>query len=144
MSTGVGMRAVAVSRPALLCVAAVALAGCTSINATNVTLEGTRWQILSIDGQPTPRTEMYRMSFEARRAGGRFGCNHFSGQYSAAGETLRIADTTSTLMGCPEPAASFEREGFAVLQQPMRMSWSSERQLILTSSAGSIALERLP
>lgn len=123
---------------------AALLAGCTSVASTNATLEGTEWQVTAIDGQPTPRTETYRMQFKDGHAGGRFGCNHFGGQYSASGTTLTVSNTTSTLMGCPEPAATFEREGLAVLQQPMAMRWASDHRLTLSNAAGSIALERLP
>ena len=120
------------------------LAGCTSIASTNATLEGTGWQVTAIDGQATPHTEMYRIHFKDGQASGRFGCNHFGGQYSASGATLTISNTTSTLMGCPEPAATFEREGLAVIQQPMSMQWASGRRLTLRNTAGSIALERVP
>jgi heat shock protein HslJ len=120
------------------------LAGCTSVATTNASLEGTEWQVTAIDGQATPRTETYRVQFENGRAGGRFGCNHFGGQFTASGSTLTVSNSASTLMGCPEPAATFEREGLAVLQQPMTMSWASDQQLTLTNDAGSIALERLP
>ena len=124
--------------------AAAALAGCTSMATTSVSLDGTRWQVTAIDGRATPRTDVYRMEFKDGQAGGRFGCNHFGGQYSATGETLTVTNTTSTLMGCPEPAPTFEREGLAVLQQPMAINWSSGSRLTLTNGVGSIALERLP
>ena len=123
---------------------AALLSGCTSVASTNATLEGTEWQVMAIDGQPTPRTETYRMQFKDGQEGGRFGCNHFGGQFSARGSTLTVTNTTSTLMGCPEPAATFEREGLSVLQQPMAMQWASDRRLTLSNSAGSIALERVP
>lgn len=132
--------AAAVFRATIL---AALLSGCTSVASTNATLEGTEWQVMAIDGQPTPRTETYRMQFKDGQAGGRFGCNHFGGQFSARGSTLTVTNTTSTLMGCPEPAATFEREGLAVLQQPMSMQWRSSQRLTLTNGAGSIALERL-
>ena len=132
--------AAAVFRATIL---AALLSGCTSVASTNATLEGTEWQVMAIDGQPTPRTETYRMQFKDGQVGGRFGCNHFGGQFSARGSTLTVTNTTSTLMGCPEPAATFEREGLAVLQQPMSMQWRSSQRLTLTNGAGSIALERL-
>ena len=133
--------AAAASRAAIL---SALVAGCTSVASTNATFEGTEWQVTAIDGQATPRTEMYRMQFKDGQAGGRFGCNHIGGQYSASGTTLTISNTTSTLMGCPEPAATFEREGLAVLQRPMSMQWASGRQLTLSNAVGSIALERVP
>jgi heat shock protein HslJ len=49
-----------------------------------------------------------------------------------------------TLMACPEPSATFENQGLAVLNQPMRMSWASSRKLTLSNAAGTIALELLP
>ncbi len=131
----------AVSRLAIL---ASLLAGCTSMATSNASLEGTNWQVTAIDGQATPRTDVYRMQFGDGQAGGRFGCNQFGGQYSASGTVLTVTNTVSTLMGCPEPAATFEREGLAVLQQPMSMNWASDRKLTLTNGAGSIALERVP
>ena len=133
--------AAAVFRATIL---AALLSGCTSVASTNATLEGTEWQVMAIDGQPTPRTETYRMQFKDGQVGGRFGCNHFGGQFSARGSTLTVTNTTSTLMGCPEPAATFEREGLSVLQQPMAMQWASDRRLTLSNAAGSIALERVP
>ena len=136
--------AAAVSRQGNLVAAALLLAGCTSIQSTDATFEGTQWQITAVDGRATPRTDTYRMQFQGGQAGGRFGCNHFGGQYAVRGDTLVVTNTASTLMGCPEPAATFEREGLAVLQQPMRMSWTSGRQLTLSNDAGSITLVRTP
>jgi heat shock protein HslJ len=123
-------------------IAALALfcAGCTSIAADQRTFDGTTWRVTAIDGRATPHSGDYSMRFTGRELGARFGCNHVGGLYSVAGETLRATEVRSTLMGCPEPAATFEREGLAVLGSPMRMSWSSGSRLTLSNSAGSIAL----
>jgi heat shock protein HslJ len=144
MSTGGATRAAAVSRLVSIAAAGVLVAGCTSIRATDASLESTRWQVVAIDGHATPRTHIYRMQFRDGDAGGRFGCNHFGGHYRVTSDALIVTNTSSTLMGCPEPAASFEREGLAVLQQPVRLNWTSDRKLMLSNAAGSIALERLP
>ena len=117
-------------------------AGCTSINATNSTFEGTSWQVTAIDNQPTPRTDAYRMTFRSGQLGARFGCNHIGGNYRATGGTLIATNVHSTLMGCPELAGALEREALAVLQQPMRISWSSGAALKLSNSAGSMELQR--
>jgi heat shock protein HslJ len=144
MSTGGATRAAAVSRLVSIAAAGLLAAGCTSIRTTDASLQGSQWQVVAIDGHATPRTEVYRMHFRDGQAGGRFGCNQFGGRYSITSGEMVVTDTASTLMGCPEPAASFEREGLAVLQQPMRLTWTSDRQLTLSNAAGSIALERLP
>ena len=135
------MKAAAVSRVVLVALATV-LAGCATAEAP-ATLEGSAWQVTSIDGEATPRTDMYRMEFMGGRASGRFGCNRFSGPYSSTGSTLALGPTISTKMGCPEPAGRHESEGLAVLQQEAQLSWAGN-QLTLSNASGSISLERLP
>ena len=136
-----GSMAAAGFRAALL---ALACAACTSIAADARTFEGTRWHITMIDGRLTPALGDYRMEFRDGGIGGRFGCNHFGGRFAVKGETLIASEIRSTLMACSDPAASFESAGFAVLNQPMRMNWSSDQRLSLSNSAGSIILERIP
>jgi len=138
-----GMKAAAVFRPALIAVAA-GLAGCASVSTTPASLEGTSWTVASIDGAATPRTDAYRLEFRDGRIGGKFGCNGFSGPYSLAANTLTAGNVAATKMACPGPADTFEREGFAVLAQPMHLQWQSGSRLTLNNSAGSIALERTP
>jgi heat shock protein HslJ len=123
---------------ALLC------AGCTSIAADARTFEGTRWHVTAINGRATPATSDYRIEFRDGGIGGRFGCNRFGGHYAVKGETLIASAIRSTMMACSDPAASFESAGFAVVNQPMRINWSSGRHLTLSNPAGSIELERLP
>ena len=124
--------------------AAHLLGACTSINAGAETFEGTRWQVAAINGQPTPTTDVYRLSFDDGRIGARFGCNSIGGIYRVERNMLVTGDLASTLMGCPEPAATHEAQGSAVLGQPMRMHWASGSRITLSNAAGSIELERLP
>ena len=130
------------SRLGLAALAAVA-AACTSVNPAAATFEGTSWRVAAIDGQPVPASDMYRIEFSGGRIGGRFGCNQFGGDYRIRDERMIVGDIASTLIGCPEPAATHERQGFAVLGQPMRMNWESGTRVTLDNGAGSIALERL-
>jgi heat shock protein HslJ len=122
---------------------AAALANCATAEAPAPALEGSRWQVVAIDGQATPRTDVYQIEFMDGRASGRFGCNRFSGEYTAAGSTLSLGPTMSTRMGCPEPASTHESEGLAVLQQEAQLAWAGN-QLTISNTNGSIALERLP
>ena len=143
MSTDGFTRAAAVySRAPLLGLAALLGAvGCTSVNSTAATFEDTTWQVTAINGDPTPASDMYRISFEDGRIGGRFGCNQFGGPYRVEGEFLVAGDIASTLIGCPEPQAAHESQAFAVLRQPMRLQWHSGQRLTLSNSGGSITLE---
>ena len=127
-----------------IALAALLLSACASVTANPATLEGTNWRVTAIDRQATPAAGNYSMQFAGGNLGARFGCNSIGGRYSAVGTTLTATEVRSTLMGCPEPSATFEREGLAVLNQPMRMSWSSGMRLTLSNAAGAIALKRMP
>ena len=123
---------------------ALLAAGCTSIAANARTFEGTRWRVIAINERVTPATGDYRIQFRDGGIGGRFGCNMFGGRYDVSGPKLVAKEIRSTLMACSDPAASFEAAGFAVLNQPMGMSWRSATRLSLRNAAGSIDLERVP
>lgn len=122
--------------------AAALLASCTSMAVPQRSLDDTHWRVAAIDGRPTPAGDRYRMGFDDPRIFGQFGCNQFGGTYDVRNGQLVARDVISTLMACGEPAASFERDGLAVLQQPMRIDWASETRLTLSNAAGSIALHR--
>lgn len=123
---------------------ALACASCTSVTASQASFDGTRWHVVAINGNATPTIGDYSIQFTQGNVGARFGCNHIGGRYSAVGDTLRTFDIRSTLMGCPEPAATFEHQGSAVLTSPMRIAWFGKARLTLSNSNGSIALERAP
>ena len=122
---------------------AALVAGCTSINATHATFEGTQWQVVAINDQATPRTDMYRVGFRDGQFGGRTGCNHFGGTYRVSGDVLTVGSVAATEMACDGPGGTFESWSFRVLQQPMRLTWHSAKRLTLSNPAGSIGLERL-
>jgi heat shock protein HslJ len=123
---------------------AFACAACTSVMADGRTFDGTRWHVAAIDGRATPAIGDYQVQFTRNAISGRFGCNGFGGRYAIVGDLMSTGEIRSTMMACPEPGMSFERAGFAVLNRPMQMRWSSDRELTLTNGAGSIALQRAP
>ena len=47
---------------------AAALASCATAEAPGPMLEGSRWQVIAIDGQVTPRTDLYQLEFKDGRA----------------------------------------------------------------------------
>ena len=141
MSTG-GSIAVAVGFRLALTTAAATLTACTSVAVSERSLDGTRWHVAAVNGRATPPGDQYHLRFDEGRIGAQFGCNGIGGTYSIHGQTLVAHELISTLIGCPEPAATFETQGSAVLNQPMRLNWTSETQLTLSNAAGSIRLER--
>lgn len=135
MKVAAGFNA-AVAAAASLC------AACTSANFAPGTLSGTSWRIAAVGGQATPAAGDYSMRFEGDGSvGARFGCNHMGGSYRLAGSTLTVSNLAQTLMGCPEPAGTFESQGAAVLGRPMQVAFSSNERMYLSNEAGSIALD---
>ena len=142
------MKAAAAFRLHLLApVSALALGACAATPAPPplADLAGTNWRVVTVNGRATPAQGDYAMRFD--RSGGvgaRFGCNSMGGKYRMTGGTLVVSDLASTLMGCPEPAMTFESQGSAVLQQPMQVAFSSNERMYLSNAAGSITLDPLP
>ena len=146
MSTAGGLRAAEGFRlRAIGLLAALALHACAAPPPPLAELAGTQWRVVMINGRQTPSTGDYSMRFEADgRMGARFGCNLMGGPYRMVGGTLTISDLSQTLIGCPEPAASFESQASAVLSRPMQVAFSSNERMSLSNDAGSIALDPLP
>ena len=108
-------------------------------------LAGTSWRVVSVNGRATPAQGDYSMRFETGgRVGARFGCNSMGGNYRMVGGTLVVSNLASTLMGCPEPAMTFESQGGAILGQPMQIAFTSNERMSLSNAAGSIALDPIP
>ena len=122
--------------------AAVLAAGCAAPPAPPLAdLTGTDWRVVSVNGRATPSSD-YSMRFGAGGAfGAKFGCNLMGGEYRLVGGTLTVSNLNQTLMGCPDPAASFESQGSAILQRPMQVAFTSNERMTLSNGAGSIALD---
>ena len=133
------------TRPLLAMAWLLASAGCAGapLSPAPITeLAGTSWRVVAVNGRPTPATGDYALRFDRNGGvGGRFGYNAMGGRYRMAGDRLTVSDLASTLMGCPEPAATFEREGAAILSQPLQTSFTSNDRMGLSNAVGSITLD---
>lgn len=128
-------------------IAALAIAGCApvahGIPPQAASVDGTRWRVVEIKRQTTPASDLYRLSFERGQLGARFGCNHMGGPYRQVGNVIQVGQVASTLMGCPEPAGTFERDAGAILSQPMSITWTGHDTLELSNRAGGMKLVRI-
>lgn len=137
------IRAAAAFRLVLVAAGAIALGACAAAPPPPIAdLTGTDWRVVMVNGRETPALGDYTMRFgEGGAFGTRLGCNLMGGEYRIAGSMLTVTNLASTLMGCPEPAASFENQGAAVLGRPMQIAFSSNERMYLSNQAGSIALD---
>ncbi|HVL78884.1 MAG TPA: META domain-containing protein [Sphingomicrobium sp.] len=115
--------------------------GCGGEPAAPSALAGTSWRVTSVNGRATPATGDYSLRFERDTIGARFGCNHMGGSYRQTGNMIHSWNISQTLIGCPEPSATFERQGSAILGQPMTMAMAGDR-MTLRNAAGALELRR--
>ena len=125
--------------------ALLAVAGCASVQVGQPPRAGSiagRWQVVEVNRQVLPLLAEYRIRFVSGQMSARFGCNFMGGQYRQAGPILHPGSITSTLMGCPEPAATIERKAGLILAAPMTLSWTGRDQVQLVNRGGRIVLKR--
>lgn len=124
----------------------LALSACAMsvpIGKPYVQLRATEWRVVAVNGRPTPPVGDYWMRFGARNEfGARLGCNHMGGRYQSLGGTLTVTNLNQTLMGCPEPAGTFESQASAILAVRTRADMTANGRVVLSNTVGTIALER--
>jgi heat shock protein HslJ len=120
-----------------------AFEGCGGEAVAPATVAGTSWQVVAINGRPTPAAGNYFMNFESNdRIGARFGCNSIGGGYLQRSGTISMRNLAVTRMACAEPAMSFENQGLGILSQPVIASWTGGDRLTLSNPSGRIELAR--
>ena len=118
------------------------VSGCGGGTIAPNTLAGTSWSVVSVNGRAVAGGGDYYVQFSDRTLSAKFGCNGMGGSYSVNGDHLSVGNLEQTLMGCPEPAATFEQQGSAVLRSNVRVEKISGERMRLVSEAGTIELRR--
>ena len=103
-----------------------------------MTLTGTNWRVVSINGRQTPPRNFY-MNFIPDRIGAKFGCNSLGAGYSVTGNVLNAGAIMATRMACPD--MSFETQGAAIMALPMNIAGGANR-MVLSNRNGTIDLVR--
>jgi heat shock protein HslJ len=103
-------------------------------------LDGTRWQVVAINGRPTPRTGNFSMEFTSGRMSATFGCNGLGASYTQTGATLDAGPVIGTKMACAD--MSWERDGGKVLDPVMTVRLLDPNRVTIQSSGGSIEMVR--
>lgn len=118
------------------------VSGCGGGAIAPDSLAGTSWTVTAINGRATDGGAGYFLQFEERRLGAKFGCNSIGGPYRQNGDHLSVGNLEQTLIGCTEPAATFEREGTMILRGNVRVERISGERARLVNEAGTIDLRR--
>ena len=125
--------------------ALLALAGCAFSIPIRPSLEGSRWQIRAINGDPMPPLPNYYVEFRHGQISGRMGCNLFSGPYRLDAEAIVVGGLSTTEMACDATTTAHEAAGLAALRgRSLRIFWTDlGARLVLTSATGSMDLKRI-
>jgi heat shock protein HslJ len=118
------------------------VSGCGGGTLAQNNLAGTNWIVIAVNGQPITPGSDYFIRFGDKTLSAKFGCNSMGGEYRLNGDHLAIASLEQTLMGCPEPAAGFERDAGVVLRGNVRVEKIGGERLRLVNEAGTIELKR--
>lgn len=115
-------------------------AGMDAGNAAPPELAGTSWTIATINGQPTAAQRKAEVRFSEDRISGNAGCNSFGGGYHLSGGVMTASQVISTKMACVGPGMDQENAFFAILGQPMTVTWQDDGSVTLSDDAGTATL----
>lgn len=138
----------------VLLVGAFILSACAGVSAatpaddqgadgsnSSISLPGTAWQLISIQGQDVLEDTTVTLEFDEERAAGSAGCNSFSGDYSLDGANIQFGPLVSTMMFCGSPEGAMEQEGLYLETLSQTASFHvNEGQLELLNAAGETIL----
>jgi heat shock protein HslJ len=98
-----------------LALVATALMACSpttgeGTQTPTVTLEGTEWQLVALNGQAPLEGTTITAGFSADQIGGSSGCNSYFGSYTQRSSDLQIQGLGGTEMACLEPEGVMEQE----------------------------------
>ena len=110
-------------------------------------LDAREWSLVDLKDKPPPmgaggRPATIHFDTAAHRASGFAGCNRYSAQYTAAGDSLTFGPAMATKMACSDGDA-LEREFFAVLPDVTGFQLA-DTSLTLSGAAGPLARFRAP
>jgi putative lipoprotein len=111
----------------LLCIAT--LIACTSANAP--TVNGTSWQLRSIDGTPVAAEVNATITFVDGQFNGNGGCNSYGGTYALDNASIAFTLNQMTMMACMGPGGDTEQQYLMVLAQMTTVVSRTDSELVL-------------
>jgi heat shock protein HslJ len=83
----------------ILTAAILTLSACSGGKAPQ-SLEGTTWELVTMDEQFPLTGSSITLSFEDGQMGGSAGCNSYGGSYEVDGDSIKPGELMSTMMYC--------------------------------------------
>jgi heat shock protein HslJ len=120
-------------------------AGGELVKVSVADLDGTRWTLLALDGQPALAGAEVTLSIQDGQVSGSGGCNSYSASFSLGEDNpfvMTIGPLAATDKSCPEPAGSQESAYLAALDDVARWGYDFGR-LALYYAGGQDVESRL-
>ena len=117
---------------------AVLLAACQPVPAETIALDGTRWNVVELDGEPVQTPAEGTLDFADGRVTGKAFCNGFGGSYELDGTALTFGELVQTLMACLEPEGVMDLEtAYMAALNSARSYRIDAGRLVLLNAEGS-------
>ena len=114
----------------------IILGACTSPTGNNISLPGTKWELLTLnDASPIQGTSLTLFFGTDGNAGGNAGCNTYGGSYTVNGSSLTFGPLISTMMAC-EPSIMDQEQAFLKGLGDTKSFEATSDKLTLKDSSG--------
>lgn len=123
-----------------------ALSGCGggTLAAPTASLERSAWRITAVAGNPAVAGVEADLNFADGRVTGTAGCNRLTGPFTQQRNQLSFGALSATRMACPGPRGEQEMRVFALMRQPLTISFGERMTMTWTAPDGTaISLRRL-
>ncbi len=113
--------------------------GCGGMKLPVTSLNGTNWNIVSIDEQPVVSPLIGKVQFDYGRITGTAGCNRFSADFSESPEAITIRPMNLTKQICSPALNAHEKKVLSLLKGKLHLRYTDDGRLILANATGSNA-----
>ncbi len=129
--------------PLLLASAALVLTACTGQTTSGAhtmieenQLRGDAWSVTSLNGEPVDNATLTLNFHQPGQLAGKAACNNYMASYVQSKDSFTIKPGGMTMMACPQPLMTLERQFMDVLKGVNHAKIDKQGHLILTSSDG--------
>ena len=119
-----------IKRLSLWVICLVVITACSSRTSTS-TLNGSTWQLRSIDGTPVATEVNATIAFVDGQFSGNGGCNSYGGTYALDNTAITFTLGQMTMMACMGPGGDTEQQYLVVLPQITTIGTHTDTQLTL-------------